>query len=107
MTTDTATKGDVSAAKKAEPKPAPKPKAMRVGSKDFVLGTTILSMLKDDDGKPYGATNNPKREGSKAAARFAKYLDGKTLEENLAQKDGPNAADIKNDFSQFITLKAA
>ncbi len=44
----------------------------------------------DEDGKPYGKTNNPKR--GKSAQRFELYRNGMTIEQALAA--GLSSADI-------------
>lgn len=40
---------------------------------------TKIIMAKDEEGKPYGANNNPKREGSKAADHFSRYKSNVTI----------------------------
>lgn len=71
------------AAKKAPAKRGPK--GVDLKAKVFMGETDKL----DKDGKPtgekvkYGAKNNPKREGSKAAERFGHYRDGITVEKLL------------------------
>jgi len=58
----------------------------------------------DKEGKKYGPTNNPKREGSASADRFALYKEGMTIEEALTA--GVRSVDIGWDVSKgFITIK--
>jgi hypothetical protein len=42
--------------------------------------TNVITLLADKDGKKFGKDNNPKRAGSKAGDRFAKLVDGMTVE---------------------------
>jgi hypothetical protein len=61
------------------------PKGVDLKAKIFLGETDKL----DKDGKPtgekvkFGAKNNPKREGTKAAERFTHYRDGMTVEKAL------------------------
>lgn len=64
----------------------------------------------DKDGKPtgekvkYGAKNNPKRDGSKAAERFANYRDGMTVEKAL---ESMKPRHITKDVAKgYITIEA-
>ena len=45
--------------------------------------TSVIKMLADKDGKPYGADNNPKKAGSATHTRFGLYKDGQTVKEAL------------------------
>ena len=51
----------------------------------------------------FNVKSNPKREGSKAHARFSKYMGSKTVEEYLA--NGGTKGDLKYDSEkEFITI---
>ncbi len=64
---------------------------------------TKISMGADKEGKKFGKDNNPKRQGSKSADRFAKYTDGMTVESAL--KAGLTVADFDNDIKKgFISI---
>lgn len=59
----------------------------------------------DKEGKKYGASNNPKREGSASADRFNMYKEGMTIEQALTA--GVKTTDILWDLKKgFITVKA-
>lgn len=65
--------------------------------------TTIISMGKDANGVAYGPENNPKKVGSKSAERFAKYVDGMTVE--TARAVGFASMDFDYDSEKgFISL---
>lgn len=64
----------------------------------------IITLLADKDGNPYGPENNPKREGSASAARFALYQNGQSVEQALAA--GLTRGDFDNDTAKkFISIK--
>lgn len=71
--------------KKKEPKHAP---------------TSKITMGKDEENKTYGKDNNPKREGTKSAERFANYKDGMTVQaaKDAGLKDGDFDNDLKKGF---------
>jgi len=87
---------------KPAPKPAPavkkEPKAeaeKKPAAPKTIGGHPMNATIKmgvNKDSKPYGPDNNPKRQGSAAAIRFANYRDGQTLEE--AMKAGLRSDDI-------------
>lgn len=62
-------------AAKKEAEKAPKKTRNTFDDKDTIV------MGVDKDGKKYGKDNNPKRAGTKAEARFAKFRDGMTVGE--------------------------
>lgn len=63
--------------------------------------TAKITFGKDKEGKSYGPTNNPK--GGKAAARFALYRDGQTVQQ--AKDAGVAGADLKWDVSKgFVKI---
>lgn len=63
-----------------------------------------ITLLADKDGKVYGPDNNPKNNGSKAAARFAIYKNGMTVQDFVDA--GGTRADIDNDVKKkFISVK--
>lgn len=100
---------------KADPKPAAAPAAKEEKEKKPILvhGKTLDSILQfgaDKEGKPFGPKNNPKREGSASAARFALYKPGKPLSFNI-DKDknpgGPTLDDLRFDSDPkrgYITI---
>lgn len=45
--------------------------------------TAVIRLKADESGNKYGSTNNPKREGTKAFEKFAKYADGMTVAQAL------------------------
>lgn len=62
-----------------------------------------ITLLADKEGNSYGPKNNPKREGSKAHARFASYKTGMTVEAFL--KGDGTTADLDNDVAKgFIKV---
>lgn len=86
---------------KAEQKPGGRPKR----SGQFPADHRI-TMLSDKDGKRYGSGNNPKREGSMAATRFAFYRDGMSVKSFLEK--GGQWADLSNDtLKKFIKVAPA
>lgn len=71
-----------------------------------ITETQVIRLQSDKDGKQYGAENNPKRPGSKAAVRFALYKDGMTVRQAL--EAGLDPGDLAYDSNkQFIVLEAA
>jgi len=59
----------------------------------------------DKEGQKYGASNNPKRDGSASADRFNMYKEGMTIEQALTA--GVKTTDISWDLKKgFITVKA-
>jgi hypothetical protein len=67
---------------------------------------SVITFGKDKDGKPYGPDNNPKRDGSAAHARFAKYKSGMTIQQALDA--GITRGDINWDSKPeqgFIVIK--
>lgn len=80
----------------------------------FGMKSTITlgsSKDRDKEGKETGGTtkfgpkNNPKREGSASATRFALYKDGQTIEKAIAA--GITASDIAHDSKTgLITIQA-
>jgi len=65
---------------------------------------SIITLLADKDGNPYGAENNPKRAGSKSAERFALYTNGMTVEQAIAA--GLTRGDLEFDVQKnFIAIK--
>ena len=98
--TDSKTAAAPKAAKPAAEKKDPKPRT--IGG--FPMNATITLGV-NKDSKKYGADNNPKRAGSAAAARFALYKDGQTVE--AALKAGVRSDDIAFDMHEtrkFIVL---
>ena len=95
---NTAAEGTTTAAGAADAGKAPKePKAPKDTLGGFKLDAKI-TLLCDEEGKPYGAENNPKRVGSKSAERFAFYTNDMTVEE--ASKAGVQAADFQYDVNK-------
>lgn len=66
---------------------------------------SIITLLADKDGNPYGKDNNPKRAGSKSAERFAFYTNGMTVEQAIAA--GLTRGDLDFDMQKnFISIAA-
>lgn len=63
---------------------------------------TIKEEGKPDKTVPYGAKNNPKREGTKAATRFETYKNGMTVE--AALKAGHKPRHILKDKAKGYIL---
>jgi hypothetical protein len=86
-------KNEAPAAEKApKEKKEPKPQLVRGHAM-----SAIMSFGQDAEGKSFGPKNNPKREGSASAARFALYKPGKPLSAQLGQEGGPTLDDLKFD----------
>lgn len=82
------------AVKKSDAKPAAEPKASNAGRKSKIDGTKKITVLVD---------SNPKREGSGAHARFAKYKTGMTVSKALEL--GVTAADLAYDTkNKYISI---
>ncbi len=65
---------------------------------------SVISFGKDAEGNAYGADNNPKKVGSKAAASFANYVAGETVKDLLA-RGGTTRNDVNYDVEKgYITL---
>lgn len=65
--------------------------------------TSIIKMLADKDGRPYGAENNPKKAGTATHGRFAKYADGMTVK--AALEAGLTRGDLSYDKDKkFIDI---
>ena len=60
-----------------------------------ITDDAVIRMKTDKDGKHYGPKNNPKREGSSASERFAKYREGMTVK--AAKEAGITASDVRYD----------
>lgn len=93
--TDTAPK----AAAKAKDTKDATPKEKMVAGRP---GTSVLRFGKDKEGKPFGPSNNPKREGSATYGRFAKYRDGMTI--NQALEAGLTEADVGHDMKKGFVV---
>lgn len=66
-------------------------------------GDSVIHLGKDQNDKPYGEDNNPKRAGSAAHTRFSYYKDGMTIDQAI--EAGVTRADINWDVKQgFITV---
>lgn len=66
-------------------------------------GDSVIHLGKDQNDKPYGEDNNPKRAGSAAHDRFKLYRDGMTVDQAIDA--GVTRADINWDAKQgFITV---
>lgn len=79
------------------------------GPKDMDVKSTIHFGRKTDPETKvetaYGPKNNPKRDGTKAADRFALYKEGMTVEKALAA--GVKARHIRRDSAKgFIEVRA-
>ncbi len=59
--------------------------------------TAIMTFGVDKEGKALGPKNNPKRDGSASAARYAFYKPGKPLSAQIGQEGGPTLADLQYD----------
>ena len=82
------------AVKKSDAKPAAEPKTSNVGRKSKIDGTQKITVLVDE---------NPKRAGSNAHARFAKYKTGMTVSKALEL--GVTPADLAYDTkSKYISI---
>lgn len=94
--TEEMTEADTSAT--VEPKkPRPIPKDPKYSE------TSVIKMLADKDGKPYGADNNPKKVGTATHGRFALYADGLTVKEALEK--GLTRSDLSYDAEKkFIEI---
>ena len=68
------------------------------------LNLTINDVeVSNDDEVSFNQTANPKREGSKAHSRFAKYMKSETVESYLAA--GGTKGDLKYDWDKgFIDI---
>lgn len=65
--------------------------------------TSVIKLLADKDGKPYGAENNPKKAGTATHGRFAKYVDGMTVK--AALEAGLTRGDLSYDKDKkFIDI---
>lgn len=65
--------------------------------------TSVLTLGTDKAGNKYGPKNNPKRKGSAAHDRFARYVDGMTLQ--TALDAGVTRPDLNWDLKMgFISL---
>lgn len=70
--------------------------------KDIALDQKIALGV-DSESKPYGAKNNPKREGTKAAERFESYKNGMTVAKAI--EAGMKPRHIRRDAEHgYITL---
>lgn len=85
------------ATKPAAPAKTPRPPKYADGAK--------IALQADKDGKKYGKDNNPKREGSASATRFALYKDGMTVKSFVDA--GGTLADIDNDVKKGYVKVAA
>lgn len=84
-------------------KPAEKKEGTPRAAKKYT-GEMKITLLTDKDDKPYGPKNNPKREGSKSADRFALYKNGMTVDQFVAA--GGLYADVVYDVDKkFISVK--
>lgn len=95
---DTALTETLADALKTEaPKTSPIPRTPRFAD------TGVITLLADKDGKKYGPENNPKKQGSASADRFAKYVDGQTVAE--AKAAGVVNGDFANDTDRgYISI---
>ena len=93
---------------------APKTPKEPVAPKDIQGNplTTVLDFGTDNEGKKYGADNNPKKAASKSAARFGYYKSGGTMQDYIdagvaaGEKAGAMRADIGYDLTKgFIVVK--
>lgn len=67
-------------------------------------GDSVITLLTNDEGVPYGKENNPKRPGTKTHAAFAKYRNGMTVDQAVA--DGIDYGTIVYDVDKgFISVK--
>lgn len=89
-----------------EKKTAEKKPRVRKSVGKFALDARI-TFGTDKEGKPYGAkSNNPKREGSKSAERFALYRSNMTVQQALDA--GVSRSDILYDAQHnYISVAAA
>ena len=86
----------------AEAKPVAEKKERVIGGHKL---SAVITLGTDKEGVKFGPKNNPKREGSASAGRFANYRDGMTIEKALAA--GLTSGDIVFDSDPkrgFITL---
>lgn len=80
------------AEKPVKEKKEPKPQLVRGHAM-----TATMAYGVDAEGKSYGPKNNPKRDGSASAARFALYKPGKNLAAQIGAEGGPTLDDLKFD----------
>lgn len=95
---------EVMASEKARRTPRPKTSGATGGMRSRLEKDAIIHMGADDKGNPYGAKNNPKREGSASHERFAKYKEGISIQTALAA--GITPADLHHDEGKgFIKIE--
>lgn len=96
----TATAENTAAAAPAAERKAPTPPVREPKFKNDMT----ITLLADKNGNAFGKDNNPKRQGSKSAERFALYTNGMTVEQALAA--GLSRADMEHDTKHnFISIK--
>ena len=79
------------------------PKANPIPRTPRFADTGVITLLADKDGKKYGPENNPKKQSSASADRFAKYVDGQTVAE--AKAAGVVNGDFANDTDRgYISI---
>lgn len=93
------------AQKPAKEKTKAVPPAVKRGPRD-VDPTSKIKLGIDKDGKAFHATNNnPKREGTKAAERFALYKNGMTVAQ--AMEVGVKPRHLTKDVAKgFVTIES-
>lgn len=93
------------AVKEAKAPKAPKEVKEKVYGANKHKASAVITLGKDKEGKDYGPKNNPKREGSASAVRFALYKNGMTIQKALDA--GVSSGDINFDSDAkrgFITI---
>lgn len=92
------------AAAAAPAKGAPKgPRGIPLDAKIHLGEQTVKEEGKPDRKVPYGAKNNPKRAGTKAAARFETYKNGMTVEAALKAGHKPRHV-VKDQKKGYIVV---
>lgn len=91
----------------AAPAAAPAVAAAAAPAKPKTVGgfalTAKITFGKDKESKSYGKDNNPKRAGSASHGKFAKYVDGMTVQQ--AVDAGMTGADLTWDTKHgFIKI---
>lgn len=91
---------------KTETKTEEKTKPVPPKRQKKFAGDMAITLLTNEEGVPYGPENNPKRPGTKTHAAFARYRNGMTVDQAIA--DGIDYATIVYDHDKgFISIKAA
>lgn len=95
---------EVMPSEKARKTPRPRTSGATGEMRSRLEKDAIIHMGQDEQGNPFSAKNNPKREGSASYDRFAKYKEGISVQKAL--EAGITPADLRHDEKKgFITLE--